>query len=104
MRGNRNGNYNTERGSSNDKGKKPPIMEVRLGRCRSAVWAHAMKDGGTDFTVTRSRLYKDDQDKWADAQSFRRDDLPVLREVLQLTWKKLFEIKKQSRSNSDSDE
>ena len=31
--------------------------------------------------VTLSRLYKDDNDKWADSTSFSRDDLPLLTKV-----------------------
>ncbi|MBX9583521.1 MAG: hypothetical protein K2X87_24735, partial [Gemmataceae bacterium] len=57
-----------------------PVHEIRLGRVRAAVWAN---DGshGPFLTVTLSRLYKDESGKWADAQSFDRDDLPLVAKV-----------------------
>ena len=60
--------------------KARPIHEIRLGAIRAAVWR---TDGetGPRFSVSFSRLYKDDQGQWKDAASFGRNDLPLLVKV-----------------------
>ena len=60
--------------------KKKPVHEVRLGRVRAAVWENDTKNGAM-HNVTLTRLYKDDDDNWADSTSFGRDDLPLLAKV-----------------------
>ena len=57
-----------------------PIHEIRLGRVRAAVWLNESAKGPF-YPVTISRLYKDDAGKWADAQGFDRDDLPLVAKV-----------------------
>ncbi len=59
---------------------RKPVHEVRLGRVRAAVWENDTKNG-VMHNVTLSRLYKDDNDNWADSTSFGRDDLPLLAKV-----------------------
>lgn len=59
---------------------KKPVHEVRLGRVRAAVWENPTKNGAM-HNVTLTRLYKDDNDNWADSTSFGRDDLPLLAKV-----------------------
>ena len=60
--------------------KKKPVHEVRLGRVRAAVWENDTKNGAM-HNVTLTRLYKDDDNNWADSTSFGRDDLPLLAKV-----------------------
>ena len=61
--------------NSNSETKKP-VHEVRLGRIRASVWQN-----GKMYNTTLSRLYKDDNDQWANSTSFGRDDLPILAKV-----------------------
>ncbi len=65
--------------------KKRPAHEVRLGRIRAAIWANQSEDSDTWFNVTISRLYKDDGE-WRDADSFRRDDLPIVIKVVDMAY------------------
>ena len=59
---------------------KKPVHEIRMGRIRASVWENDTANG-TMFNVTFSRLFKDDNDKWANSSSFGRDDLPLLAKV-----------------------
>ena len=59
--------------------KKRPVHELRLGRIRAAVWENSTPNG-TRHNVTVSRLYKDG-DEWKDSTSFGRDDLPLVEKV-----------------------
>ncbi len=59
---------------------KKPVHEIRLGRVRAAIWENDTKNGSM-HNVTLTRLYKDDNDNWADSTSFGRDDLPLLAKV-----------------------
>jgi hypothetical protein len=65
--------------------KKKPAHEVRLGRIRAAIWANQTEDSDTWFNVTISRLYKD-EGEWRDADSFRRDDLPIVIKVVDMAY------------------
>lgn len=67
-----------------------PVHEIRMGRIRAAVWENDTKNGVV-HNVTVSRLYKDDNDKWADSTSFGRDDLPVLAKVTDKAHNWIFE-------------
>ena len=80
--------------------KKRPDHTVRLGRIRAAIWANQTEDSDVWFNVTISRLFKDDG-KWRDADSFRRDDLPIVAKVVDMayTW-----IWNQQISHPESDE
>jgi hypothetical protein len=61
-----------------------PVHEIRLGRIRASLWQNAVGNGPA-FSVTFSRLYKDETDgKWSSSDSFSRDDLLVLRKVADL--------------------
>lgn len=59
---------------------KKPVHEIRMGRIRASVWENDTANG-TMFNVTFSRLFKDDNDKWANSSSFGRDDLPLLAKI-----------------------
>ena len=69
--------------------KKRPAHELRLGRIRAAVWENSTQNG-TRHNVTVSRLYKDGDD-WKDSTSFGRDDLPLLAKVADLAHSWIFE-------------
>ncbi len=60
--------------------KPKPIHEIRLGRVRAAVWQNTGASGSWP-TVTFSRLYLGQENRWQDAASFRKQDLLLLSEV-----------------------
>ena len=68
---------------------KRPVLEVRLGRIRAAIWENSTQNG-VRHNVTVSRLYKDGDD-WKDSSSFGRDDLPLLAKVADLAHSWIFE-------------
>jgi hypothetical protein len=67
--------------NSEPKQKPKPIHEVKLGRVRAAIWENAT-DKGTWCKVTFSRLFKDKSNKWQDSDSFAKEDLLLLAEVV----------------------
>src|SRR4029077_16067089 len=54
--------------------KQQPVQAVRLRNIRAAVWANR-NDGGTYYTVTFSRSYRDQEGNWHTTESFERDAL-----------------------------
>lgn len=71
----------------NDKEKDRPVHEERLGRIKAVVWANEVEGGIIRHNVQFRRLYKDGEE-WAQADSFGRDDLPLVAKVADLvhTW------------------
>jgi hypothetical protein len=67
--------------------KQQPAHAVRLRNVRAAVWANR-NDGGTYYTVTFSRSYRDQEGNWHTTESFGRDDLLLLAKVADVvhTW------------------
>jgi hypothetical protein len=63
-----------------------PVQEIRLGRIKAAIWEN-QTENGPRHNVTVSRLYKDGEE-WKTADSFGRDDLPLLAKAVDLahTW------------------
>ena len=63
-----------------------PVQEIRLGRIKAAIWEN-QTESGPRHNVTVSRLYKEG-DEWKSADSFGRDDLPLLAKAVDLahTW------------------
>ena len=59
--------------------KIKPILEIRLGSIKAAVWRNDT-EAGVRYNVTFSRLYKDG-DLWGSTESFGRDDLLLLAKV-----------------------
>lgn len=53
-----------------------PIHEIRLGKCKAAIWSNPTEQG-TRYNVTFARIYKQD-DRWESTSSFGRDDLPLI--------------------------
>lgn len=67
--------------------RERPAHEVKVGAVRATVWQNAGANGSW-YSVTLSRLYKDDQDQWKDATSFGREDLLAVAKAADLahTW------------------
>ena len=61
-----------------------PAQELRLGRIKATIWANH-SDKGTWFNVRVTRLYKDGEE-WKESDSFSRDDLPLVKEVVHQAW------------------
>lgn len=57
--------------------KKKPIHDFKIGKVKAVIWKNETKDQETWFNVEFSRFFKQGE-KWRDAKSFRRDDLPIL--------------------------
>lgn len=77
------------------KSNNPPVHEVRLGRIKGLVWENETQNG-TRYSVTISRLYKDD-DSWHESNSFDRDDLPLVAKVADKLHSYIFEQIAESR-------
>ena len=57
-----------------------PIDEIRLGSIKASIWKN-QTENGSRYNVTVTRLYKTNGD-WQSSSSFGRDDLLLLRKVL----------------------
>ncbi|MCA9008485.1 MAG: hypothetical protein KDB01_02005 [Planctomycetaceae bacterium] len=68
--------------------KQKPVHEIRLGRIRAAIWGHNNASGGTEYYTVISRVYKDDEGKWAQSHGYWPEDLPVANKVgeMALIW------------------
>ncbi len=64
---------------------KPPAAEFRCGRIRATVWENLSDGHGKWYSVVVSRSYKQG-DAWKTAQSFGRDDLLVVAEVVRMAY------------------
>ena len=61
----------------------PPIWKTQHNRAQGAMWAHPQEDGGTRFTVSISRSYKDKEtDKWQSVHFFDQKDFKDIRLVM----------------------
>jgi hypothetical protein len=54
-----------------------PIQEIKKGSVRAAIWQNTLEDGRVMYSVTFSRLYKEDG-AWRDSASFGRNELPLV--------------------------
>ena len=74
-----------------------PFGEVRFGKIKGTIWRNVYpREGGGEivrYAVKFARLYKENggDTQWKTTESFGRDDLPVLREVAQRAWSKIYE-------------
>lgn len=57
-----------------------PVFELRRGLIKVRVWRKRTK-AGPRHTVTTVRLFKDG-DQWKESMRFGRDDIPLLRLLL----------------------
>jgi hypothetical protein len=74
--------------------KPQPIKTLRAGRIQVAIWENH-SDKGPYYNVTISRSYKEG-DSWKSSDSFGRDDLLVLAQLLGSAY--TFILQKQSES------
>ena len=62
--------------------KSYPVKTLKSGRIQAAIWENH-SDPGPFYNVTVSRSYKDkDNDEWKNSDSFGRDDLLVVSQLL----------------------
>jgi hypothetical protein len=69
-----------------------PVHEIRIGPIKAAIWQNNTQQG-VRHNVTVVRLYRkktDEGECWADSYSFGRDDLPVVKEVMDQAWKWIY--------------
>jgi hypothetical protein len=79
------GAASTQESGEKASGNKP-AHEVRLGRVKAVVWAN-VTDGGVRHNVTVRRLFKREGSvSWEQSDSFGRDDLPIVAEVVRQAW------------------
>lgn len=64
-------------GRSSEAEPKKPVFDCRAGKVKAAVWENEGRNG-TFPTVTFSRIYKGEGDKWKTATSFNVWDLADL--------------------------
>ena len=65
--------------------KKKPAFEFTLGRIRTAVWPNQSADSDVWYNVTIRRLYMGEKG-WRDANSFRRDELPIVSKAADMAY------------------
>ena len=68
-----------------------PQDEVRIGTVKAAIWQNDVA-GGTRYSVTFSRIYRDADGQWKTTQSFGRNDLLVLAKVADRAHSRIFEL------------
>lgn len=79
-----------------------PVHELRLGKCKAAVWANPTEQG-TRYNVTFSRIYKQD-DRWESTGSFGRDDLPLIAKLADQAHTWIYEKLANDREESTQDD
>ena len=67
----------TSTAPQNRPAKNAPVKTLRLGRIKAAIWENE-SDNRKFYNVTFSRSYQDEQKQWHDADSYGRDDLPLV--------------------------
>ncbi len=86
----------TDRAGTDTTVRMKPVHEVRLGRIKAAIWAN-QTENGIRHNVTVRRLYKrDGSTEWGQSDSFGRDDLPLVGEVVRAAWTWIFVYGQQS--------
>jgi len=82
--------------------KQTPVETFRLGRIKAAVWENEA-DSKKFYNVTFARTYRDDAGNYHDADSFGRDDLPLLAKVADKAHSFIFERLAGQKANADSE-
>ena len=75
---------------------KPPVHEIRMGKVKCLIWENVNGDK-TYHNITVARIYKDD-DEWKESSSFGRDDLPLLKQVIDEAWMWIYDSAAERRS------
>ena len=64
--------------------KPRPAHEIRLGRIRVTIWSRNSGSGSIEYYSVACRLYKDANNRWAQASGYWPEDLPVVAKVLDM--------------------
>lgn len=62
--------------------KNKPKHEIRFGTVRASIWMNVSGRGEVWYSVTTSRLYKNANEQWQSAHSFRMREIPMLTAAL----------------------
>lgn len=62
-----------------------PAHEIKLANIRATIWSNQNDRGDRWFSVSIIRTYRDG-DQWKDANSFGRDDLPLVSKVGEMAY------------------
>lgn len=76
------GNRNQGGNGNHQETLAAPVHKIRIGKIKVALWENKGDKNGTWFSVTATRSYLDNQKKWHTANSFGKDDLLCLAELL----------------------
>lgn len=79
-----------------------PVYEVRLGAIKAAIWVNDTKNGSR-HSVRISRLYKDGDD-WRTADTFGRDDLPLVEKVADMAHAWIFSSAQRQTAPATADD
>ncbi len=60
-----------------DDSSKRPVWEKRMGRITCSVWPHENDKGKTWYSISISRIYRED-DGWKRSSSYSLNDLPLV--------------------------
>ena len=72
--------------------KHRPAAELRRGRVKAVVWRNQTAEGGVRYSVNVRRIFKrDGSSVWEETDSFSRDDLPVVGQVVHEAWLWIYE-------------
>lgn len=84
---------------------RKPVKVISLRGLSASIFANKAKSADGEFTfhkVSFERKYKDG-DKWQYTTSFGRNDLPVLKSVVERAWEYILDAES-SRGTEDADE
>jgi hypothetical protein len=83
----------------NEQAKMPPVMEVRFGNIRAAIWKNG---GGTGpwYNVTFTRCYREGTE-YKTGASFGRDDLLTLAKVADLAHSEIFALQREEHDSAE---
>jgi hypothetical protein len=73
-----------------------PVHEIRRGLVKARIWRKKTKSG-IRHSVSVVRLFRND-DAWKESTRFGRDDLPLVRHVLDLAHTWIFQSAAMERS------
>ena len=68
---------NASQNKNASSGPQAPVKTFRLGRIKAAIWENESEQRKF-YNVTFARTYLDNDKKFHDADSFGRDDLPLV--------------------------
>lgn len=60
---------------------RQPVQRFRVKNVKAAVWENQARGGGTFYSVTYARSYRDEQGNWHDTNSFGEVESYLLQEV-----------------------